>query len=105
MPQHDANLFVLRRVIENIRQGNVHARSHRVLPGRTVQLDTQDTSGSFCNNVTHRLPPSVAPSACRAAGTAPLARNPSIAFASNPSSLRTSSLCSPISGARLADTL
>jgi hypothetical protein len=40
-----------------------------------------------------------------ALGTAPLACKPSISFTLNPSALRTSSLCSPISGARLAATL
>src|SRR5215469_14840825 len=35
----------------------------------------------------------------------PLVRKPSISFASNPSSLRISSLCSPRSGARFAGTL
>ena len=35
----------------------------------------------------------------------PLMVNPSISFASNPNSLRISSLCSPSSGARLAGTL
>jgi Universal stress protein family len=35
----------------------------------------------------------------------PLVRKPSISFASNPSSFRISSLCSPSSGARFAGTL
>ena len=36
---------------------------------------------------------------------APLARKSSISSSENPSSVRTSSLCSPISGARFAGTL
>src|SRR5712691_5202874 len=95
VPEHHTYSFVLGRVIEKIRQSHVHAHSHRVLLGRTIQLDTHDASGTFLNNVAHRPPPAMAP----------LARKPSIAFASNPSSLRTSSLCSPISGARFAGTL
>src|SRR3989442_11278345 len=94
VPEHHTYSFVLGRVIEKIRQSHVHAHSHRVLLGRTIQLDTHDASGTFLNNVAHRPPPAMAP----------LARKPSIAFASNPSSLRTSSLCSPISGARFAGT-
>src|SRR5206468_9751058 len=88
-------LFVLGCVIEKIRESHVHAHSHRVLLGRTIQLDAQDASGTFFNNVAHRPPPAMTP----------LARKPSIAFASKPSSFRTSSLCSPICGARFAGTL
>src|SRR4051812_9991036 len=105
MPEHHTYSFVFGCVIEKIRQSHVHARSHRVLLGRTIQLDTQDASGTFGNNLAHRPSPLVVSSKCLACGTAPLARNPSIWFASNPNSLRTSSLCSPRSGARFADTL
>src|SRR5882724_10740125 len=46
----------------------------------------------------------VGTSACAACGAAPLARRPAISSLVNPSSFSTSSLCSPIPGARLAGT-
>src|SRR5881296_113091 len=105
MPEHDANLIVFRSVIEQIGQRDVHGQRHCVSLCRPIQLDPQDASRTFRNNVTHRPPPMVAFSDCRTCGIAPLARKSLIAFASKPSSARTSSLCSPIFGARLAGTL
>src|SRR5713226_6809 len=105
MPDHHTYSFVFGGLSEKICQSHIHAHSHRVLLDWPIQLNTQDTSYSFSNNVTHRAPPLIVSSKCRTCATAPLARNPSISIASNPNSLRTSSLCSPISGARFADTL
>src|SRR5439155_18619511 len=57
MPQHDPYVFVSCRVTEDVRHGDVHARGHRILLFRAIQLDTQDASGAFRNNVTHGRPP------------------------------------------------
>src|SRR5947208_1373726 len=104
MPEHDANLVVLCRRIEEFRESDVHVCRHRVLLLRTIQLDPQDASGSFGQDVTHRPSPVVTTSGCLTLGMARLARKPSISVALNPSCSRISSLCSPISGARLAGT-
>src|SRR5205823_3529994 len=53
VPEHDANLLVLRRRSEKLRDGDVHVGRHRVLLFRTVQLDPQDASGAFGQDVTH----------------------------------------------------
>ena len=50
-------------------------------------------------SATHRTPP---PTSCNACGMDPLERNPSISSSLKPSSFSSSSLCSPISGARRA---
>ena len=65
----------------------------RILPERSVTM-----SLIFA-------PPVAADSKSEACGTAPLARKPSISSVVKPSSFSTSSLCSPIPGARLAGTL
>src|SRR5438132_5675289 len=104
MPEHDANLLVLRRRIEKLREGDVHVGRHRVLLFRTVQLDPQDASGAFGKDVPHRLPPVVTTSGCLTPGMARLARKPSISVALNPSCSRISLLCSPSAGALLAAT-
>src|SRR5437899_11604031 len=107
MPEHDANLIVFRSGIELVGQRDVHGRRHCVFPRRPIQLDPQDVSGTLGKNVTHKLTSYAATAAgfdatAVAAGFAmtPLARRRSISFVSNRSSLRTSSLCSPRSGAR-----
>src|SRR5260370_40740307 len=46
---------VLRRLGKEGRKGDVNGVSYGVLSCRPVQLDLQDASGTFCNNVTHRL--------------------------------------------------
>src|SRR5206468_1383960 len=88
VPDHDANLLVLRRRIEKFREGDVHFRRHRVLLFRTVQLDPQDASGAFGQDVTHRPPPVVTAAGCLTPGMARLARKPSISVALNPSCSR-----------------
>src|SRR5207247_1530068 len=105
VPEHDANLLVLRRRIEKLREGDVHVGCHRVLLLRTVQLDPQDASGAFGEDVTHRPPPGVTTSGCLTPRMVRLAWKPSISEALNPSCSRTCSLCSPSAGARLAGTL
>src|SRR5438552_14245212 len=112
MPEHDANLIVFRGGIQQVSQCDVHGRRHCVFPRRPIQLDPQDVSGTLGKNVTHKLTSYAATAAgfdataAVAAGFAmtPLARRRSISLASSPSSWRTSSLCSPRSGARLAGT-
>src|SRR5215831_20697553 len=130
MPEHDTYSLVLGCAVEEIRQRRIHASGQRVLFFRTVQFNTKDACRTFGNDVTHHCFPAFLEISGRLAtsdccpeglgrpctarayaarsldrGMAPLARKPSICFASNPSSLRTSSLCSPTSGARLAATL
>jgi len=53
VPEHDANLIILRSGIENVRQRDVHRRRHRVFLCRPVQLNPQDASEPFANNVAH----------------------------------------------------
>ena len=103
VPKHDAETIILCCGVEEIRHGDVHGGRHRIFLGRSIELDSQDTSGAFGNNVGHRAPPAV-DSKCQACGTAPLARKPSISSLPKPSCLRISSLCSPSSGARRAGT-
>ena len=55
MPEHDTCAFVLGRVIEDIRERHVHARGHRVSFCRTIQFNAKDASGTFGNNLVHRL--------------------------------------------------
>jgi hypothetical protein len=50
-------MFILRRIIEDIRERHVHARRHRVSFRRTIQFDAKDASGTFSNNLIHRLLP------------------------------------------------
>src|ERR1700690_260943 len=103
VPKHDADAIILCCSVEEIRHGDVHGGCHRVFLGRSIELDSQDSSGAFGNNVRHRVPPAV-DSRCQACGTAPFARKPSISSLLKPSCLRISSLCSPSSGARRAGT-
>src|SRR5207237_9313500 len=105
VPERDANLLVLRRRIEKLRESDVHVGRHRVFLLRTVQLDPQDASGAFGKDVTHRPPPEGTALRCSTPGMVRLARKPSISGVVNPRSSRISSLCSPISGARFAGTL
>jgi hypothetical protein len=53
MPEHDACTLVLGRVIEDIRERGVHARSHRVPLCRTIQFNAKDASVLFGNNLFH----------------------------------------------------
>src|SRR5271156_3089689 len=115
MPEHDTHSFILGGIIEYIRESHVHARRHRVLPCRTIQLNAKHACGTFGDNLVHRPlllgPDDVSALASDhyaarsfAFGTAPLSRKPSISLVPKPSSARTASLCSPSAGARLAGT-
>src|SRR5882672_2330490 len=104
VPKHDADAIVLRCGVDEIRHVDVHGGCHRIFLGWSIELDSQNTSRAFGNNVGHRAPLAV-DSKCRGCGIAPLARKPSISSVLKPSSFSTSSLCSPIPGARLAGTL
>src|ERR1700686_3937894 len=104
VPKDDADAIIFCCGLEEIRHGDVHGGRHRIFLGRPIELDPQDAPGAFGNNVGHRAPPAV-DSKCRDCGTAPLARRPAMSSPVNPSSFSTSSLCSPILGARLAGTL
>ena len=68
-----------------------------------------ETCDSFSAGLRAPISGAAYPTAARAGsfafGTAPLACNASISLPLNPSCLRTSSLCSPSAGARLAGTL
>src|ERR1700726_4176913 len=99
----DAIIFCC--VVEEIRHGDVHGGRHRIFLGRSSELNSKDTSGAFSNNVTHLPPPVAVDSKFETCGIVPLARKPSISLVVKPSSFSTSSLCSPILGARLAGVL
>src|SRR6266481_8564425 len=103
--KHDARCIVLRRRLESFGERHVHGGGDRVLLPRSVELHLEDASGSLGEDLVHRPPPAAAFAGRDACGIVPLARKPSICFASNPSCSRISSLCSPSSGARLAGTL
>src|SRR5262249_3121893 len=111
-PEDDKGFFVVGGLVEDFRQARVHGGGQGVLPLGAIELDPQNAVGPFGDDVAHGLllcSPlfGVILYAARslAFGTAPLARRPSIPFASNPSSRRISSLCSPRLGARRAGTL
>ena len=57
MPEHDTYALVLGRVIEDIRECYVHARSHRVSLCRPIQFNAKDASGAFGNDLIHGLFP------------------------------------------------
>src|SRR4029077_6880254 len=105
VPEHNAHAVVFCCVVKEIRHGDVHGGRHRIFLGRSIELNSQDTSGTFGNNVTHLPPPVAADSKVETCGIVPLTRMPAISSLVNPSSFSTSSLCSPIPGARLAGTL
>src|SRR5258708_248247 len=125
MPEYDANLIVLRGGIENLRKGDIHGGGHRVFRRRPIQLDPQDGFRTLGNNVTHGftsyavaavgvgfdavagLAPGFVAAAPGCVGFLPtrMLYKPATSVALKPSSLRTSSLCSPMPGARFADTL
>jgi hypothetical protein len=60
MPEHHACPVVLGRVVEDIRERHIHARCHGVPLRRTIQLNAENVSGSFGNNLVHRRPPASA---------------------------------------------
>src|ERR1700760_838755 len=101
MPKDHSNLIVFHCRVKQVCQCHVHGRGHRVLLCRTIQLNPQNASRTLGDDFVHRAPPAVVGSRC---GIAPLVRRLSISSSPKPSSLRTSSLCSPILGARLAGT-
>src|SRR5438105_4189354 len=103
--QHDARCIVLRRGLESFGERHVHGGGDRVLLRRPVELHLEDASGLLGEDLVHRPPPAAAFAGRDACGIVPLARKPSICFASKPSCSRTSSLCSPRSGPRFAGTL
>src|ERR1700719_491023 len=105
MPKHHADAIIFCCGVEETRHGDVHGGRHRIFLGRSIELNSQDTSGAFSNDVAHLPPPVAADSKFEACGIVPLARKPSISLVVKPSSFSTSSLCSPIRGARLAGTL
>ncbi len=83
MPEHDTRAFVLSRVIEDVRERCVHARSHRISLHRTVQLNAKDAFGLFRNNFIHRLPPLRASAMGRNAACAPGDIGRSVVIAAN----------------------
>src|SRR5262249_44101111 len=114
VPEDDKGFFVRIGLVEDIRQARVHGAGQGVLLLGAVELGPQDAVGTLGDDVGHCLllfaglrPLERDDQAARsfAFATAPLARSPSISFASKPSSLRISSVCSPRPGARRAGTL
>jgi hypothetical protein len=57
MPEHDAYALVFGCFIEDAGESLVHARSHRVSLSRTIQLNAENVSGSFGNDLVHRPAP------------------------------------------------
>jgi hypothetical protein len=53
VPEHDTRVVVVRRLIEDARECHVHGRRHGIPLGRAVQLDAQDASCVFGNDIVH----------------------------------------------------
>ena len=54
MEKHDARTFILGGGIQDLREPHVHARGHRVLFCRAIQLDAKDASRAFGDDLIHR---------------------------------------------------
>src|ERR1700685_3284606 len=57
MPKSNTYLIVFRCVLKELRHHDVHARSHCILLGWTIQLNAQDISRAFRDNYAHFRPP------------------------------------------------
>src|SRR5712691_11468081 len=53
VPEDDTRVLVIRRLVEDACESHVHGRRHRIPLCRAVQLDTQDASCAFGNNIIH----------------------------------------------------
>jgi hypothetical protein len=60
MQKHDTRAFVPRRIIQGIRQGDVHARRQGVSFSRTIQFDAKDTARTLDDEFIHWQPPATA---------------------------------------------
>ena len=53
VPEDDTRVVILGRLFEYLCESEVHGRCHRVPLCRAVQLDPQNTSSAFGNNLVH----------------------------------------------------